>query len=276
LAFVYLHAGQYDEALYWARQAVQTAEKLGSTLGMIFAECVLMYSLIPLGRYLEAKRISRKALPTAKDLHITETVGQFMTLLALTYREENQPEAARIWARRCAMLCQESGYIQLVLPFMLAVWAWAELAIGRPVEARQLCLRSLALIEQSGGKRVGEYASVAVVMGHITLAEGKRDSTADWVRRALASPAKTADATTKAVLLAAEILSSQSRAEPAAELLAFVAHSPLAWHATRRKAEAALRELESELPPDIYTAAVARGQRRELDALVAEILAHDR
>jgi hypothetical protein len=59
----------------------------------------------------------------------------------------------------------------------------------------------------------------------------------------------------------------------ALELLAFVAKSPLSWHAIQQKAAAALPEMESALPPEEFAAAVARGEARSLDDVIAEILA---
>ena len=58
----------------------------------------------------------------------------------------------------------------------------------------------------------------------------------------------------------------------AAELLAFVADHPFTSHETRERVRGLLRELEAELPPETFAAAVAAAGREELDEVVAEVV----
>jgi hypothetical protein len=148
--------------------------------------------------------------------------------------------------------------------------SWAELQLDRAYEARRHALRSMETIERSGGAEHSGYGDAAVTLGRVALAEGKLEETATWARRALSSPARRTDATAGALQLLADIRRVRGDPEAAAEILALIAHRlPLA-HATRREIAASLRELESELSPGDYAAAVARGEGRELEELVAE------
>jgi hypothetical protein len=75
-----------------------------------------------------------------------------------------------------------------------------------------------------------------------------------------------------AVELMAEILLARSQVARGTETLAFVASSYSPTHWIRSRAAEALRELEAEVPPDVFAAAVARGRERQLDALIADLL----
>jgi hypothetical protein len=191
--------------------------------------------------------------------------------LAHLYLVWGKPAQARVWGRRALAYCEDTGNIYSLHPALCGL-ANAELALDHVAEAHRFFRRSLSLCNPDGALPDTRYSVSALGLGQVALAEDKLETAVTWVRRVLASTARSANVTTGAVLLMAEIERSQGGAEPAAELLGFVAHSPLAWHATRQKALAALRELEAELPPDVYTAAVARGEGRELEELVAELL----
>jgi hypothetical protein len=60
--------------------------------------------------------------------------------------------------------------------------------------------------------------------------------------------------------------------ERAAELAALSRYHPERVEETRIKAEGLLDQLRPKLPPDVYAAAVARGQARDLAATIGELL----
>ena len=59
----------------------------------------------------------------------------------------------------------------------------------------------------------------------------------------------------------------------AAELLACAESWPAAWYETRQQAAHALNELAAQIPPDVFAAAVTRGRTRQIDDVVAELVA---
>jgi hypothetical protein len=75
-----------------------------------------------------------------------------------------------------------------------------------------------------------------------------------------------------AISVMAQIFLAQGKMEAAAELCGFL----LAWSATtyavRGRVAKAMQELETWLPPDRITAAVARGRARQVDDVVAELV----
>ena len=77
----------------------------------------------------------------------------------------------------------------------------------------------------------------------------------------------------------AEIQQAEGQWEAAAELCAAL----LSWPATphyapettqhlRAELEQRLRQLEAQLPPEVFAAAVARGRARQIDDVVAELV----
>ena len=78
----------------------------------------------------------------------------------------------------------------------------------------------------------------------------------------------------------AEIQQAEGQWEAATELCSAL----LSWPATpnyapettqhlRAELEARLRKLETQLPPEVFGAAVARGRARQIDEVVAELIA---
>ena len=71
----------------------------------------------------------------------------------------------------------------------------------------------------------------------------------------------------------ATLLTAEGEKERALELLALVLHHPVSWQWTKNRAAPLVAELEAELSPEVVAAAQARGQARDLEATVAELLA---
>jgi len=71
----------------------------------------------------------------------------------------------------------------------------------------------------------------------------------------------------------AELLSKDGKVEKALELLAMVAEQEASWRETKDRAVAFLAELEAELPPEVVSAAKEQGRKRNLAAIVEELLA---
>jgi DNA-binding SARP family transcriptional activator len=265
--------GEYDVGLTWARRSVAAIEAYHpESPHKALCSGTLAILLMATGDYMEAEQHLKAGLRAATGAQYSQMIASLLCDLARLYLVWNRPEQSRAWGRRAATFCEDSGNFD-ALHSALCSLAGAEMSLGQVSEARQLCQKSLSLCEQPDAIPDNRYADSALGLGRVALAEETSEIAAAWARRALAAPAQTADTTTQAMLLMAEILRSQEQAERATELLAFVAKSPLAWHATRQKALAALTELESALPPDTYADAVARGEGRNRDDLLAELLA---
>jgi catechol 2,3-dioxygenase-like lactoylglutathione lyase family enzyme len=129
------------------------------------------------------------------------------------------------------------------------------------------------MFERPGAIRGLYCASTLVGLGQVALATRDVAQAKDYFRQALGPFGRAAYETAHAIAAMAEALLQEGDIERAAELLAFVEQLPATWHAVRQRAAQLLRELEAELPADVFTAAVGRGRGRELDEVVAELAA---
>jgi len=73
----------------------------------------------------------------------------------------------------------------------------------------------------------------------------------------------------------ASLSAGEGAPERAVEFLTLASHHPATTRATKDRTQALLLELESELPPEVFAAATARGQARELEEAAAEMLGQD-
>jgi DNA-binding SARP family transcriptional activator len=264
--------GEYIESREWAGRSVAINESCGFDAHQAYTLGALVYPLIAIGDYFGAEQRAKEGLRAATRSKNSHQTANLLYDLARLYLEWGKPEQARVWGRRGVRLSGVTGNVDALHP-ALCWLAAAELALENKPEAWRLCNKSLHLCDQSGVSPDIHYTRATLGLAQIALAEGQLDAAAMWLHRALASPAKTVDEMIRGVQLAAQIRRSWHDAQAAAEWLAFVAKSPLSWYSARQKALAALRELESELPAEIYKAAVARGEVRSLDDVIAEILA---
>jgi tetratricopeptide (TPR) repeat protein len=68
------------------------------------------------------------------------------------------------------------------------------------------------------------------------------------------------------------VLAKEGESERALELLALVMTHRMSWQMAKDQAAPLIEELKAELPPEAVAAAWERGQARDLDATVAELL----
>jgi hypothetical protein len=129
------------------------------------------------------------------------------------------------------------------------------------------------LFERPGAVRGPDFASTLVGLGQVALATHDVAQAKGYFRQALGPFGRAAWETAHAIEAMAEALLQEGDIERAAELLAFVVELPATWHEVRQRVAQLLRELEAELPPDVFAAAVGRGRSRELDDVVAELTA---
>lgn len=146
-------------------------------------------------------------------------------------------------------------------------------ALGETAEARRLYEQSVELFRRPGSGPGLHLASALVGLGQVALVEGDIAGSKALIRQALSLSCWAAWEAAQAIAGMAEALVAEGEAERAAELLAFVEAWPAAWHETRRRAARRLRELESGLRPDVFAAAVAQGHGRQIDELVAGLVA---
>jgi tetratricopeptide (TPR) repeat protein len=155
----------------------------------------------------------------------------------------------------------------------------AELALGNLAQARRFYREALESSEAQGA--TSDLALSLIGLARVALAHGKVAEAREHLRRALQTPSPTRPLrrTIDALATWSELLVAEGQLEAAAELCAAL----LSWPATpifsslllrplRADLEVRLRELEARLPSDVFAAAIARGQSRQMEEVAAEIV----
>ena len=145
--------------------------------------------------------------------------------------------------------------------------------LGEYNEATELARESLALDEKLGYPK--EKAWATRVLGNAALGQGDLEAAKTFLRQALEkemSVQATAPALLTVVGIAA-LLMRQGQRERAVELLALVLPHPSTWEWTKDRAAPLVAELEAGLSPEVFAAAQERGQARDLETTVQELLA---
>jgi tetratricopeptide (TPR) repeat protein len=146
-------------------------------------------------------------------------------------------------------------------------------AQGDYVQAEQYTQESLSVIKGFGmdfDHGAWEYRN----LGNAASGLGKYADARKHLRRAL-EVADAAQVPTRHLLTlvgVARVLARQGEKERALELLALVMSHRISWQMAKDQAAPLVAELEAELPPEVVSAARERGQARDLDATVAELL----
>ena len=154
-----------------------------------------------------------------------------------------------------------------------------ELGLGNLAQAKRCYQHVISLNEGSGasvalaGALTG-LARVALATGDLVAARGHLLRALTALRQSLVF-----EWVVGALTVMAELLHAEGQAGAAAELCAAL----LSWPATpfcvletaqrvRPELETRLEKLAEELPPEVFAAAEARGQTRQMDEVVAQLL----
>ena len=155
-------------------------------------------------------------------------------------------------------------------------------ALGEYEEAKE-CYQD-ALVHYKDVSRDEGIAYSLDCLGNVALAMGDYPEAKRYYQQALKIPIdiRTVRASLDVLVGLATLLAHTERGvregnaallvERASELVALVLHHPASVKETRERAQRLLDELQAELPPAVFAAAEERGQARDLQATVAELL----
>jgi len=147
-------------------------------------------------------------------------------------------------------------------------------ALGQHGEAKGWFEESLAIAAKMGWLPVDSPLDPLIGLGHATCALGEHDRSKQFYCQALATAMKIQEIrkALDALVGLASLSVREGEPERAVEILALVAYHPASMKTTRDNAQELLSQLASELSPEVFAAATSRGQARELDDVVTEIL----
>jgi tetratricopeptide (TPR) repeat protein len=113
---------------------------------------------------------------------------------------------------------------------------------------------------------------------HESLEMGMKSQTYSWVLEALfflGSQLVQTELAGEEVSCPEKAAANTAKKEQTVKLLSFVIQHPAVEHIYKDKSARLLAELEAELPPDVFAVALERGKARQLEDVVAEILAEE-
>jgi predicted ATPase/DNA-binding SARP family transcriptional activator len=266
-----LALGQYAAARRFAEQSIATLEALDNEYMVAYAARVLALALVYTGDFEHAQKWALASLKTAQAHQDKYAIPTWLVILGRLYIAWGKLDLARIYLRRNLAATREAGMNPL-LANSLSLLGDIELALGNTAAAWRLYEESLELYATTDRTRSPAFASCAIGLGSVALVSGNLAAARDRLRQALMARLRSPEETAAAIAGMARVLSREGEIERAVELLAFVANWPATSYVIKSAVEKTLRELASQLLPDLFVAAAARGRARLADDVVAELV----
>jgi tetratricopeptide (TPR) repeat protein len=265
------YLGDYAQAPRLEEQALTLRERIGVQKYTAYSLRSLARILCTKGDYRRAEEVAEEALQIGQSLGDRISVAWTHAALGQILAALGRSTQARHHFQQSLKIAQETG-CHVALTESLNGLGALELRLGRVAEARRLYGESLASFDQPGMAPANFLASALIGLGHVAYHLRDLGQARQHFQEALRTPGRAAWETMNAIAGMAQVIAAEGDTTRAVELLAFVAQHPFTSHATRQRATQLLRELEAELPADVFAATVGRRRSRELDEVVAELI----
>ncbi len=269
--------GLADQGYKLAEKGVENLKGQNHPEALVFAYQSLVVNAYMLNRFAEEFDAISKQIKIASEIGDKWLIAFTLFGASLASLIEENYEEAKLRAESHLALNKEIGdVIGSTVP--LIVLGHIALAQGEYSEARRYYLRCLEISEdvrfhyarQTSSKYLGK---VALSMGRVSEAE-------KYLIQGLIISKEIGFVRDIINLYCefARLWVALDKPEKAVELLAFVLDHPASYEfrmmegRIRDSAKDLLAEIEEELPREIYTKAVQRGQKLELDAILAELV----
>ncbi len=224
-----------------------------------------------LGEYREAKQLHQQSLVLSKDMRVQYGIAASLLRLGLDALGLVEYGEARQLFQESLAIYQEMGLPWFSTDVLLCQGELANV-LGQYAEAARMAQEALSV-----SKKLDYPDALArsfEVLGDATYGLGDFRKAREYYLRALET-ALTVWAAPLALLTLvgmARLLVAEGEKERTSELLALVLHHPASWQWAKDRAAPLVAELEAELPPGVWAVAWERGQARDLEATVAELL----
>jgi len=271
LWFLSSRSPDFSEMQGYLRQAIVLLDRLGEQWVKAWCLQYLSNLLRLTGEYEEAESLAQEALRIRRELRGPRGLG--IALLALGDAEAalGKYEEASQHFRDALDIGEEYGtpFIRYRCALGMGTIAAAQ---GAYAEAAQLLEDAAASLHDFGN--LPKSLEALVILGHATSALGQTQRAVECFHQALreAMEAAFTPEALAALVGLASLSAKTGELQRAAGLISLALQHPTTYHVDRVRAQDLLSELESELSPEVFEAATARGQARDLEATVAELL----
>ena len=265
-----------DQGYQLAKDGVAILEQLDHPEALLLAYDSLLVNAYIVGRYLEEIEAGEKMLKIVTEIDDQWLSGFtiFAASMSLLVKQD-YPEARRM-AEKTLKLCEENGDLVGSTLFLIVLGHVAFVAENYRA-AREYYLRSLEIAQQIGFPYAIQNTSK--YLGKVALSIGKLEEAESFLHQSIKITNEIGFVRDIINLLTefARLWMIQGNFVEATELLALVLKHPASQQTRmhegriRDSAKELLAEIEDQLPPETYMAALARGQELELEAVVAEL-----
>jgi len=263
--------GAYEEAQRSFHRSLDLREQIDEQRLKAHGLGSLSGVLRTLGAYEEAERLARDSVALGQAQG--DKIGTARARIACGRLETivgNYAQAREHLSQSLAA-ARETGNHEVLVNSLNVLGAVA-LACGDFGEAQRMYEESRASFTRLEIIGTLRYAEATIGLGRVALARGDLAQAQAHFREALAARACTAWEKMDAIAGTAEAFVRGGDILRAAELLAFVTDHAFTSHETRERVRELLRELEVELPADVFAAATGCGPAFQIEDVVAELM----
>lgn len=269
--------GFADQGYNLAKKSVDILEQLDRPFELALALGSLNLAADFLTHYDEGEKAARQMLGIATELDDKWLLAfSFYKVSVANPQKRDYPEMRRV-ATASMNLYEELGE-EMVSILTLVTLGHAAFALGEHAQAKEIYLRCLSTSE-AVGYRWG-IANACKYLGQMALSLNETVEAETYLLRSLKIADETGLGRDQANLLCdlARVWMAENRLEQAVELLAVVLQHPashlhrLGGGRVRDRVQELLDTLKTELSTEAYTAARERGNVREFDQVVVDLL----
>jgi tetratricopeptide (TPR) repeat protein len=273
LAWCGWHSGDYADARQSFQESLALYRHLGDLEGIQASLHGLGYICWILGEYERGRELHLKMLQLSRETGSQGGIALALGDLGIDAYALGQYERAHELFGESLAIYQDIGNAMGMYD-KLGDLAEAANALGEYARAKQYVRQAFRVLpdgEMDFDRGAWEYRN----LGNAACGLGDYADARRHLRRSLelAIAAQQPSRHPLALVGAARVLAKQGEEERALELLALVMSHRLSWQMAKDQATPLIAELEAELLPEAVEAAWERGQARDLDATVAELLA---
>lgn len=280
-AFFLAPLGQAEQGYDLAKESVAILEGLSRPVDLAIAWINLRWVAYYLARRGEEEEAERRIYQIARDLDDRSLLAYSLFLTGMNaYRQQEYEEARRFGKASLEWLEESGDRIRSALPLLLL--GHVSFALGEDAQAGEYYQRCLNTATELGFRWAAVNATK--YLGQVALSQGEigkaRAHTLQGLRVA------------EQIGLEREILNllydlarvrvAEGEPERAVEFLGLVLGHPASYEGRmgggriRDSVQALLADLETEFPPQDYAIALERGNSRNVDEVVDEILSGER
>jgi tetratricopeptide (TPR) repeat protein len=271
LSGIPLTAGNFADAAGHLRQSIEIFDRLGDQWMKGWCLGNLRFALWAMGEYEEAERVAQQEVRIRRELQDPQGIDYALLRLADAEVAVGKFHEARQHYREALAMGDVYGntLMRYLFPLGMGTVAAAE---GAYAEAAQLLGEAIPVAYEFGDHKRPLMA--LVTLGHAVSALGQRQRAVNSFRRALkeSMEASFIPVVLGALVGIAHLWAREGMQADAAELLSLALHHRATYHEDRVRAQQLLTDLESELSAEAFGEAMVRGQARELEEVVAEVL----